>query len=254
MNLQTRARAVGKQLTLQDVYDEFMLTYYGGLSEKLAEQQLDSLVYGKGDCRDLAALDSEFDRLSQQLYPGSEGSKPAISLLARIYSGALRRGDEELWGKAMDAQPSTVDEWKVAAQTAFVIIETKKSHQTKARQEARGTFYPKFSPSTAASSSSSASRSNSAVQVQNTETEEETPGREPGDEVAIQKAEAQGPSRPPLRPRERLGVHLTFAQRTRLSDLGKCWICMERGHRSFECEKKGKVGYPRKPTELDLKA
>ena len=105
-NFQDQEAAAGRLLTLQDVFDEFMRTYHGGVSEKLAEQQLNSLVYGKGECRDLVGLDSAFDRLALELYPGSETSKAAVSLLARIYSEAIRRGDEELWEKAMDAQPS----------------------------------------------------------------------------------------------------------------------------------------------------
>jgi hypothetical protein len=244
-----------RRVTLQDVFDEFMMIYFGGVSEKLAEQQLNSLVYGKGECRDLVALDSEFDRLAMQLYPGSETSKAATSLLARIYSEAIRRGDSELWEKAMDAQPSTLDEWKVAAQNAYVIIETIKAHHDRAR----GTHYSKSTPSTSTSTSTSTFRSNSAVQVQKVGIEEANQGtsQEPGDEEEVQKAEVTGSSasRPAFRPRfERLGTHLNFKQRSRLSDLGKCWICMEKGHRSFECEKKGKAGYPKKPTEEDLKA
>ena len=138
-NFQDQEAAAGRLLTLQDVFDEFMRTYHGGVSEKLAEQQLNSLVYGKGECRDLVGLDSAFDRLALELYPGSETSKAAVSLLARIYSEAIRRGDEELWEKAMDAQPSTLEEWKVAVQNAYVIIETKKAHHLRARQE--GPYY-----------------------------------------------------------------------------------------------------------------
>jgi hypothetical protein len=256
-NFLKQEAAKRRRVTLQDVFDEFMVVYFGGVSEKLAEQQLNSLVYGKDECKDLVALDSEFDRLAMQLYPGSETSKAATALLARIYSEAIRRGDSELWEKAMDAQPSTLDEWKVAAQNAYVILETIKAHHDRARREVRGMHYSKYSPST--SSSTSAFRSNSAVQVQKVGAEETSEGtsQEPGNEEEVQKAEVTGSNapRPAFRPKfERLGGHLTFKKRSRLSDLGKCWICMEKGHRSFECEKKGKPGYPKQPTEEDLKS
>jgi hypothetical protein len=253
MNFQHRAEAAGRRLTLQDVFDEFVLTYFGGLSQKMAEQQLNTLVYGKGECKDLAATDSEFDRLAQQLYPGSEDSPAAIALLARIYSETIRKGDEELWEKAMDAQPSTVDEWKAAVQNAYVVIETKKAHHNRARserQEIRTAFYSKSSPSTSTSTS---------VHVKKAEHEEASPRRqveeESGNDAELQKAEARGTPHSDARPASaKLGSHLTHNQRMRLKSLGKCWICLEKGHRSFECEKKGKPGYPRTPTAEDLKA
>jgi hypothetical protein len=255
-NLQDQEAAAGRLLTLQDVFDEFMSTYHGGVSEKLAEQQLNSLVYGKGECRDLVGLDSAFDRLALELYPGSETSKAAVSLLARIYSEAIRRGDEELWEKAMDAQPSTLDEWKVAVQNAYVIIETKKAHLLKARQEVRTTYPARPSSTSTSSFSPSYRNNNNAVQAKKVEVEEDshdTPGDEGEEEV--QKAEVSGTSRPfPRSTHERLGNHLSFTQRERLKELNKCWICMKEGHRAFFCEQKGKPGYPRKPTAQDLKA
>ena len=252
-NLRTRAKREGTRLTLQDVYDAFVRTYVGGVSQKTAEQKLNSLVYGKGECKDLTATENEFDRLAQELYPGAEDSPAAISLLARIYSETIRRGDEELWEKAMDAQPSTIDEWKAAAQNAYVIIETKKAHHRGSRaerQEVRTTFYSRSSPSTSTSTS---------VQVKKVEHEEVSPREneedDSEDKAALQKAEVRSTLRSNARPpRERLGSHLTFKQRTRLSELGKCWICLEKGHISFDCEHKGKPGYPRTPAEKDLKA
>ena len=254
-NFQDQEAAAGRLLTLQDVFDEFMRTYHGGVSEKLAEQQLNSLVYGKGECRDLVGLDSAFDRLALELYPGSETSKAAVSLLARIYSEAIRRGDEELWEKAMDAQPSTLEEWKVAVQNAYVIIETKKAHHLRARQEARTTYSSKPSPTFPSSFSSSYRNNNNAVQVKKVGVEKPQDKndtlREEGEEE-VQKAEVSSTSRPfPRSTHERLGNHLSFTQRERLKELNKCWICLKEGHRAFFCEQKGKPGYPRKPSAED---
>jgi len=67
---------------------------------------------------------------------------------------------------------------------------------------------------------------------------------EPVDEEELQQADA----------RPRLGSHHSFKVRTRLTELGKCWICLEKGHRSFECEKKGQPGYPLKAAKDNLKA
>jgi hypothetical protein len=255
-NMQDQKRAKRERLTLQEVLDAFMKTYYGGVSEKMAEQQLNSLEYGKGECRDLVSLDSTFDRLAMELYPGAESSKAATSLLARIYSEAVRKGDPELWEKAMDTIPTTLDEWKVAVQNAYVVIETKKAHQVRPRHEVRTTFFSRSSPSTSTSSSSSSYRSNDAVQVKKAEVEEDshdTPGEEGKEEV--HRAEVSSAPRPPFRPtHERLGGHLSFQQREQLKLLNKCWICMKAGHRAFDCQFKGKPGYPRKPSAEDLKA
>ena len=257
-NFSKRAEREGTPLTLQDVFDGFVRTYEGGLAQKMAEQKLNALVYGKGECKDLTAMENEFDRLAQELYPGAEESPAAISLLARIYSDAIRRGDEVLWEKAMDAQPSTLDEWKAAVQNAYIVIETKKAHHRSARgdrHETRSSYYSsRSSPST--SSSQSAHRTDHAVQVKKAEVEEDSHDRlgQEGEEE-VQKAEVSSASRPPFNStHERLGSHLTFQVRERLKELNRCWNCMQKGHRAFDCSHKGKSGYPRKPTAEDLKA
>ena len=174
--------------------------------------------------------------MSQELYPGAEESDAAIALLARIYSDTIRRGDEELWEKAMDAQPSTLDEWKAAVQNAYIVIETKKAHHRAARvdrPELRTPFHPRSSPST-------------SVHVKKADLD---------DEAEVQKADVRGTSHPSAPPKQQgLGSHLTYSRRERLNELGKCWNCIERGHRAAECEHLGKPGYPRQPTAEDLKA
>ena len=92
-----------------------------------AEDMLKRLVYGQGECKDLSATDSEFDRLAEELYPGWETQEAARRLLAVRYADIIRRGDIVLWEKAMDLQPNTVNEWKAAAQTAYAILEKKKA-------------------------------------------------------------------------------------------------------------------------------
>lgn len=259
-NFTKRAEREGRHLTLQDYFDAFVRTYEGGLAQKMAEQKLNALVYGKGECKDLTATENEFDRLAQELYPGAEESPAATSLLARIYSDAIRKGDEELWEKAMDAQPSTLDEWKAAVQNAYIVIETKKAHHRSARgdrQESRGSYYSRPSPFSGTSSSSSAThRGDHTVQVKKAQVEEDGLDQQGSEgEEEVQKADVSSTFRPALNStRQRLGSHLTFKARERLKELDKCWNCMQKGHRAFDCVHKGKSGYPRKPTAEDLKA
>ena len=47
-NLHARTERLGRILTLQDYFDDFMRTYEGGLAQKMAEQKLKTLVYGRG--------------------------------------------------------------------------------------------------------------------------------------------------------------------------------------------------------------
>ena len=255
-NFRNRAESEGRILTLQDYFDDFVKTYEGALSQLTAQQQLKSLVYKKEPCKDLTATDNEFDKLAMRLYPGAQTSEAAISLLASLYSDTIRRGDIELWEKAMDARPSTLDEWKVAVQNAYLVIETKKAHRGERvdRQEVRTTYFTR--PSSSTPTPTSTYRSNSAVQVKKVGVEQDSNDapREEGEEE-VQKAEVSSTSRPFSRStHERLGNHLSFTQRERLKELNKCWICLKEGHRAFFCEQKGKPGYPRKPTAEDLKA
>ena len=156
-----------------------------------------------------------------------------------------------LWEKAMDLQPTTVDEWKAAVQTAYSILEKKKA--AVARGEVRTSYHSKhsFLPP----SSTTAPRATATVKLQQTQAtasrnratgEREEGEPEENDEEELAKADA---SKSP-----RLGDHLTFAHRQSLMRLGKCWNCIQKGHIAKECPQQGKLGYPRKPTKDDLKA
>ena len=249
--METRAETSRTPLTLQFVFEKFIKTYEGGVTVQISKGKLDSLVYGKGDCKDLASLDSEFDRLTLEVYPGWEEELVARQMLGQTYSSIIERGDLELWEKAMDLQPTTVDEWKAAVQTAFSILEKKKAATS--RGLGRTAYYTR--PSSTSSSSSTAPRTTATVKVQQTRAEagrdRETSERDEGepeghDEEELAKADA-GKS-------PRVANLLSFAERQALMKLGKCWVCIQKGHISRDCPSLGKAGYPRKPTKEDLKA
>ena len=67
-NVRDRAAREGKVLTLQNYFDEFVQTYDGALSQLAAEQQLRTLVYKRGACKDLTSTAAEFEQLAGRLY------------------------------------------------------------------------------------------------------------------------------------------------------------------------------------------
>ena len=144
-NVRNRAESEGRVLTLQDYFDDFVKTYEGALSQLTAQQQLKSLVYKKDPCRDLTATDNEFDKLAMRLYPGAQTSEAAISLLASLYSDTIRRGDIELWEKAMDAQPG--NSWMSGKPPPRTLMWSSRPRKHIAvgargdRQEVRTTYY-----------------------------------------------------------------------------------------------------------------
>ena len=118
-DLRSRVERKGSPLTLQKVFDEFVLKFESGVSRVLLQQELNTLVYGKGKCRDIYATDAEFDRIVGQLFPYLDDSSDLMSLLADRYASIFEKGDIELWKEASRAFPATVDEWKAAIQKAY---------------------------------------------------------------------------------------------------------------------------------------
>lgn len=246
--LQTSHEMSGSTLTLQQAFDAFIKTYEGTVSHKMAEAQLNNLVYGRGECKDLISLDSEFDRLAQMCYPGAESSNPANLLLANIYSAILQRGDPQLWEKAMDAQPRTLEEWKAAAQNAWAILQ--KLNASWGGSGGRSNFKhasTPFYPATGLTPRATATVK--LQQVQHTETKSDSAG-ETLDEGLTEEELAEANAKKAVR----YGSHLTQEQRVSLMRLGKCWNCLQKGHIAKVCPQAGKNGYPRKPKAEDLKA
>src|ERR1700710_776593 len=76
----------GFKLTVQDLSDEFLLRFAGGTTHMHRQQQLSSLVYGKGKCLDVISTQTEFERLSFSLFPGASLNPDANQLLAMAFA------------------------------------------------------------------------------------------------------------------------------------------------------------------------
>ena len=122
-HLQETAERKGRELTVDTVFNEFVLKVEGGVSRVLLQQELDGLTYRKGKCKDIYATDAEFDRLVGMLYPDMENDSQAMPLLGKVYSDIFQRSDLALWAEAVRLAPTTVDEWKVAIQRAHTMLQ-----------------------------------------------------------------------------------------------------------------------------------
>ena len=246
--VQTSHEEHGSTLTLQQAFDAFIKTYEGTVSLKMAEAQLNNLVYGRGECKDLISLESEFDRLTRMCYPGAETSKVANRLIANIYSDIIFRGDKGLWEKAMEADPDTLEEWKAATQNAWAILQKRNVSPGGSGGRSMHGSAPLY---TATGLTPRATATVKLQQAQHTETKSNSVGETLDDSEGVTEEELAE-----VDPKKvvRYGAHLTQEQRVSLMRLGKCWICLQKGHIAKVCPQAGKNGYPRKPKVEDLKA
>jgi hypothetical protein len=251
-NLRKKAAQRGIELTLQQAFDEFLMHFDGGRTKALVEQEFNSLMYGKGACKDLPSTEIEFDRLASLLYPGAEfESESSNALLARHYSEIIRKGNFELWEKTVEKEPYSLEDWKACAQRAQTVIDLKNTAAKQQSQQRgfRGSYQPSTTPTAASSTSTVAPRA-FVHQLQHKDEDGENFKQEgeqgPPEELAEIKAESKPWP----------GDHLKRAIRIRLMKLGKCWLCYKRaGHLAVDCPEKDKLmaADRRQPTKAELK-
>ncbi|MGH9652397.1 MAG: hypothetical protein ACRD6B_02910 [Bryobacteraceae bacterium] len=243
-NLEARAQREQRALSLQELFDRFIETYEGGLSRRLAEQQLQALVYRKGKCTDLSALDAEFDRLVGLLYPNAGDSEDADLMLGARYAEILRAGDLLLWEKAVDAgPPAKLLEWRAAAQNAYTTLAIKRAAaaRTESKSSSSSTSRPGQAVRAAAMSEGAGADEDSSL-----ERDEGQPEAALG--AAATKGRQGQDADKPKRPRI-----LTDAQFQQVREEGRCFQCYQQGHRARDdaCPEKGKPR--RKPAPGELK-
>ena len=246
----TTAEQAGVQLTVQDLSSEFLLKYEGGTTHMMRQQQLTSLVYGKGKCVDVVSTQTEFERLSSSLFPGASLDFNASQLLALSFSQIYLRGDIELWKDAVKLGPITLDDWKAAIQQAFIMRQTV-AEGRKALQ--RTTGQTPHRPFHSTSSSSSA-------RLHQMDTANEEEGRQGGEtDTPVEGMNKMGTRRgaPPSKPSGRDGKKddfekspITWAELQKFKSRGQCFHCYKAGHRAQDCPDKDKP--KRRPTQEEL--
>jgi hypothetical protein len=266
--LRRKEELMRRSLSLQKVFDDFVLKFESGTSRVVLQKELDNLIYGKNSCRDIYATDAEFDRLVGALYPHLDDDSPWMPLLAEKYANIFQRGDVELWGEAAKQYPNTVDDWRVAIQRAYTIRQV----LTDARRPTRGTFSSAHHASSSSPSYRTPTVAVNQMQGQttigeangDTQTWERQEGEAESQAEQLQHVTAakkgpkmvgsaeQGQRNTGGDFRRRYGNHLTADERAALVKVGRCFNCIERGHIASRCPNLDKPTFPRKPTRDQL--
>jgi hypothetical protein len=246
------AKMFNTKVTVQQLEEEFLEKYAGGVTYMTRQQELSSLVYGKGKCVDVVSTQTEFERLVSSLYPGASLNPQADQLLAMAFAEVYKRGDFYLWEKAVEMGPVTLDEWKAAVQRAVIIRQTVMEGR---KAISRITAQPPSTPSRPFQSSFNPAR---VHQMQTGAAEEESdeeksPGR--GVESSSEGlqnvgAAKRGTSSGAAKPKEGKKWMLTWAERLKFSRRGQCFHCYAVGHIKKDCPDKSKPA--RRPTEAEL--
>lgn len=251
----TLQQRLGDALTLEVLFAEFVLKYVSVFNSETADLKLCSLVYGEGKCKDLNATEVEFDSLVSEMCQGTEHYDGATNLLlASRYQEVIRNGDGDLWAKAAETGPRTLEEWKAAVKTAFAIRQMRSVASR--LNSGRGNQQRNFSSSSFSSSSSSrpatAAVQNVQARVGEVDEKGQTWERQEGEAPSTVQSEQLQQVKAKTEERRRYGSHLTHEQRVKLAHAEKCWLCYKVGHIALRCPDKDQSGVPRKPTDVDL--
>ena len=255
--------------TWDELRQSFVEHVRGGReARELWIQQMQSLALGRGKCRDLLSLESEFERFRVKLYPTSSVDAAMNERVGRDYSECIARGNPELYAEmltilgVLDRPPMLMD-WKHAAQRGQQILRAR-NEALRHRQggggggggggqwSRGGRSGHHFGPSstTSVNELSTTARGEADGGVSDSVSESEVEGA-PGGASAQQMQGRRASSFSSRRPR--LPRLLTDDEYRRVMELQLCLQCYKQGHRIGDaaCREAGKPR--RKPTAEELK-
>jgi hypothetical protein len=241
------ARLLNPSLTWEELKPGFVEFIRGGRETRAVQmEKLQNLVYGRGDCKNLLALERTFEELRVKLYPSSSTSLEMNELVAKFYGDALKRGNKKLYDLVVimlaTVERPTLSQWKTVAAKAVQMLQLGRVEQ---QQSHRGWNW------------------RSPTEVLN-ELDEDTDGQEEDEMegtkqedsgwVTVQKVQGRrGPSRNPRAPSGPRPQILSDDDFRRVLEKKLCLQCYQPGHRRGHdaCKEKGKDR--RKPTAEELK-
>jgi hypothetical protein len=100
-----KQRLEGAGLTLQRVYDSFLVQYAGAASDVLLQSRLEDLHFSRK--KDFTTFSSQWQDLIAQLFPmeWTAGQGRDSLLLGSLFADVIKKDDVRVWAKAMDSQP-----------------------------------------------------------------------------------------------------------------------------------------------------
>lgn len=229
-----KQRLEGAGLTLQRVYDSFLVQYAGAETDVLLQSRLEDLRFSRK--KDFTSFTSQWQDLIAQRFPmeWAAGQGRDSLLLGSLFADVIKRDDVRVWAKAMDSTPQGLAEWKAAVQRAIAVI--------KATDEARAKSDKSSSYSTR-SHTTTMVRAN-AIEEGGYDSEYERGEGEPG---ALNQMQGTSRSRGGQNGKESRAPRTllyTPAEWAKVKALRLCFHCGKPEHTVGECADR-KAGKPR---------
>jgi hypothetical protein len=228
----------------------------------LTNQKMKALKYGEGECKDLLAYDSAFERLRIKLYPSSNTNVEMNERTGEDYCEGIKRGNLELWkemkrclaARRIPGQlPSLADCKAAAADAVEILAETRV-----AVRSTHSAFPARQQPYTRQAVHNITSVQQQVEQYDINHHDGETVERREGQteqSVSAQKVMAKTRSSSGSGDTtSSRSFSLTEEEREQLMRVGKCFRCYGKGHLSQDPSCPGRGKPRRKPTAEQLKA
>jgi hypothetical protein len=233
----------------KEVKHEFIEMMEGPQYRLLQRTELEALRLGRGKCKTVLFLNSEFDRLAVRLWPSGTDLTALDLVLGDEYGQIIQRSDITLWQDIHRGFgiPQTLAEWKSKTATAWA------ARQVINRSQSGVTV--KDAPNRWGGQSLRSNGEKAAIHNVDAALEgpKETWQRLEGEQepASLQQVSAS--------PRRQAGggssqYQLSEEERTKLMAAGRCFQCFVKGHRSADASCPGRGKPRRKPTLEDLKA
>lgn len=237
----------------KEVKHHFIESMEGPQYRLLQRAELEGLRLGKGKCKTVLYLNSEFDRLAVRLWPSGTDLSTFDYVLGDEYGQIIRRSDLSLWRDIHSGLgiPQTLVEWKAktaAAWAARLVIaqgQSTASHSYPAQPTRWGGHAARAGVGT------TTSERTAVHHVEASDEPSDTWQRQEGEQ---ESASLQQVSAAPHRrgPGSSSGYQLSEEERALLMGAGRCFRCYAKGHRSADASCPGRGKPKRKPTATEL--
>lgn len=235
----------------QEVKHEFIEMMEGPQYRLLQRAELEALRLGRGKCKTVLFLNSEFDRLAVRLWPSGTDLTAFDLVLGDEYGLIIQRSDITLWSDIHRGFgiPQTLVEWKSKTATAWAARQVINRSQGGVPVKDTSSRWGGQSIRSNSESLRAAIHSVDAGMEGTKETGQRLEGEQ---EPASLQQVGTAPRRPAGGGSSQ--YQLSDEERSKLMAAGRCFQCFAKGHRSADASCPGRGKPRRKPLPEDLKA